>query len=370
LRQARVDVELVDHSALDGVERQQRLDALLRQQLELGFDLAQPPLMRLVLVRTAPRLHRLVWTHHHIVLDGWSLSLVLDEVLKSHAALRAARAPALEAPVPYRRVLDWLAAEDIAPAEPFWRQFLAGYTGAPELRLPAPAQRTAAFAQRDLELEAAASQAVMARAQRAGVTLTTVMQAAWACVLGALTASEDVVFGVVTSGRELAVPRIDAIVGLLVTTLPLRVQLTAAEGPALDGWLRELQQRAATLREHEAVPLAQIARWCDVPAGRALFDTLFVMSNYPEPQAGNAPALGVVPDGFRTVPAYPASLIVVPGQRLLLRLVHDQGRLDGSTAMRLLQALAETLAGLAMRDELAAPTGLRDSLGHAPVAAA
>jgi amino acid adenylation domain-containing protein len=369
-RQAQVDVELVDHSGLDAAAQQQRLDALLRQQLELGFDLTRPPLMRLVLVRTAPRLHRLVWTHHHIVLDGWSLSLVLDEVLKSHAAIRAARAPALEAPVPYRRVLDWLAAEDIAPAEPFWRQFLEGYPGAPELRLPAPAARRSAFAHRELPLDAASSQALVARAQRAGVTLTTLVQAAWASLLAALTGSDDVVFGVVTSGRELAVPRIDAIVGLLVTTLPLRVQVPAAAGPALDPWLRDLQQRAASLREHEAVPLAQIGRWCGLPAGRALFETLFVMSNYPELDAGDAAALRVTPDAFRTVPAYPLALIVVPGERLLLRLVHDEGRVAGPAASQLLQALAETLDGLALRDELAAPAGLREALGRDRVAAA
>ena len=358
-RHARVEIKVVDHSGLGAAAQQQFLGAVLQNQIDLGFELALPPLMRLVLVRTGLRLHRLIWTHHHIALDGWSMSLVLDEVLSSYSALHMGDVPTLQAPIPYRCVLEWLATEDIASAERFWRQLLDGFKGAPQLSLTAQAQAqgSSAFAQSELTLTMATSRALVTRAQHTGVTLSTLMQAAWASLLAQVSSCNDVVFGVVTSGRELAVPGIDSIVGLLVTTLPLRVEVPATSGPAVDHWLRDLQQRAATLREHEAVPLAQITRWCNLPAGRVLFETLFVMANYPEMDASRSSALRVVPDAFRTVPAYMLALIVVPGDRLLLRLIYDSSRVSDSDASRVLRELAEILTGLTIQDDLAARPG-------------
>lgn len=344
-RQVRIAVEFADLALLPDPDRQASLDALRAAEVARGFDLARPPLMRLTLVRIAPEQHCLVWTHHHIVLDGWSLALVLDEVMLAHEALARGEGQHLPAPVSYGRYVEALARTDITPGLAYWQRALAGWCGAPALRLPEPAVQSRGHGQADVCLDEAITAALGERARRVGVTLTTLLQGAWAALLGGLGGGDDVVFGVVSSGREIAVPGIDAAVGLFVSTLPLRVPLQQPPGDA-SAWLQDLQRRAAALREHESVPLARIARSCNLEPGRALFDTLFVMSNFPAPAPGRG-LLRIEPASFRTVPAYDLSLIVVPAHTLHLRLVYDRTRMDDDGAARSLAAVARLLEGMA-----------------------
>lgn len=353
LRAPELPLQVLDHRNLADPAREAAFAQLLRDELARGFDLASPPLMRLVLVRSGEQAYRLVWTHHHLVLDGWSLSLALDEVLQAHDRLRAGTAEEdqREPVVPFARVIDALAATDLAEEERYWQGLLQGYPGAPKLDL-APAADGRGFAHAECTLDAGLTHAIDSRARRAGTTPTTVLQLAWAAVLARLGGSEDVVFGVVTSGRELPVPGIDAVLGLLVATLPLRVPASAAAGAELDDRLRQVQALAAGLREHESAPLSLITRAAGLPPGRTLFETLFVMSNFPEPAAKTR--LRLRPGPFRTVPAFPLTLIVVPGDRLLLRLVYDRARCAPAQADAVLRQLSEVLEAAARRDELPA----------------
>jgi amino acid adenylation domain-containing protein len=339
-----IHFEFVDLSRLDASPREAALHDLMDANVAKGFALSQPPLSRMTLVRCAPEEHRLVWTHHHLVVDGWSMSRVLGEVLRLHAAGSAGVAPELPAAEPYTRYIDWAARCDLTGSEPFWRQALAGHTGAPGLDLAPPSAPKAGFGQSEVALPEDLATALTGRARAAGVTPATLLQAAWACVLARHSGGTEAVFGVVSSGRELDLPGIDAMVGLFVTTWPLRVR-TAAAADSLDAWLKALQRQTAAAREHEAVPLAQITRWSDVAPGRALFETLFVMSNYPSVAAVGP--LRIEPAAFRTVPAYPLSIIVVPGSAITLRLVYDRRRFDRAPAEALLREYAAAVGALA-----------------------
>ncbi|MBL8349615.1 MAG: amino acid adenylation domain-containing protein [Burkholderiaceae bacterium] len=350
-RQVGLTVARVDHSVLDPSERDRAFDDLRDADLEPGFDLAKPPLMRVTLVRVAPEHHRLIWTHHHIILDGWSLSLVLMEVLRVHADLCAGRPAALPQPVTWSRYADRLSGLDISPSEGFWRTCLAGHDLAPTLSLAAPREHARGFGQTRFELGADDSLAIASCARGHGVTVATLLQAAWAVLLSRHSGDGRPVFGVATSGRDLDLPGIDAMVGLFVTTLPLRIDTRHDGSQTLGSWLAEVQRRAAAIREHEAVPLTQIVKWCALPAGRALFESLFVMSNYPAVDATGAGPLRIAPAEFRTVPAYPLSLIVAPGAVLQLRLVHDRQRFDDDAIATLAQQYADLLRSLSRGED-------------------
>lgn len=350
-RQVELNVDRVDHSVLDPSERDRAFDDLLDADVEQGFDLAKPPLMRLTLVRVTPQRHRLIWTHHHIILDGWSLSLVLMEVLRAHADLSAGRPAALPQPVPWSRYGDRLSGMDISPSEDFWRACLAGHDVAPVLSLAAPRERARGFGETRFELGAEDSLALASCARRHGVTVATLLQAAWAVLLSRHSGNGRPVFGVATSGRDIDLPGIDAMVGLFVTTLPLRIDTRDDGGQTLEAWLADVQRRAAAIREHEAVPLTQIVKWCGLPAGRALFESLFVMSNYPAVDAAGAEPLRIEPGDFRTVPAYPVSLIVAPSAVLHLRLVHDRQRFDDDAIAMLAQQYADLLRSLSRGED-------------------
>ncbi len=333
-RVAPVDVDFIDHTALDPVAQAASWQTLITSEVNAGLDLATAPLMRLLLVRTAAGVHRLAWTHHHIVLDGWSLSLLLDEVLNAHASTSAGMPLDTSAAPPLAYYADWIEQTPIAAAEGFWRQALAGHAGAPPWTLAEPATPGRSFVQHDIDLGEHTAQRLAETAAGHGVTLATLVQAAWALLLARFTGGSDIVFGVATSGREVALAGVGRLVGLFVTTLPLRIA-TRHDGPALRAWLAQVQAHAAAVREHEAVPLAQIARWSDLAPGQALFESLLVMSNYPALGVAAPGGLSITTAEFRTVPAYPLSLIVAPGGVRHLRLVVDSQRFDAE-ALRLL----------------------------------
>ncbi|NHK99401.1 amino acid adenylation domain-containing protein [Rubrivivax benzoatilyticus] len=335
-----VPVELLDLTALDAAAQDGAWREHCRREVDTGFDLTRPPLMRLLLARLAPGRHRLAWTHHHLLLDGWSLALVLDELL----ARLAGRAPDDAPAVTDEALRAHLAAAEPGPGLAWWREALAGVLPAPAWDAEPPPGAAPGYHELDLVLPAGTGTALAAAAAAFGVTPTTLLQAAWAVTVARHTGRDDVVFGVVSTGRELPVPRLGELVGLCVVTQPLRV--AAGAGTPLAAWLAALQRRAAEARAHEAVPLAQLVRTLALPPGRPLMETLFVMSNYPAPATAAGPLL-LRPAALRTVPAYPLSLVVLPGDGAALRLVHDGQRFDpeaaaaiGTTLLQAVQRLA------------------------------
>ncbi len=233
VRDAAVPWRRHDLSRLPPSERDERLAQLLAEDRTRRFDLAVPPLIRFMLVRLSPREHRLVITNHHLLLDGWSTPILVRELLALYAGNGRSLAPVRR----YRDYLSFLARQDRAGALADWRETLAGLEGG---TLVAPTGRgTNAIPEKILlALDGAPSAALMDVARRQGVTLNTVVQAAWAMLLGRLTGRDDVVFGVTVAGRPPEVAGIENMVGLFINTLPLRVQLPP--GTALLELLRQV----------------------------------------------------------------------------------------------------------------------------------
>lgn len=359
-REALVDLPLLDLSALDADAQAQAWAARCRAEVDAGFDLARPPLMRLVLARLGARRHLLAWTHHHLLLDGWSIALVWREVLALHAAALAGVPPALPPVCDDAACRALLVQADLRPGLRHWQQTLAGAPPAPAWTLPPPVEAAPGFGAFDLELAPPTRAALAAAAARSGVTLGTLLQAAWALLITRHTGCTDVVFGVVGSGRELPVAGIDEVIGLFVVTQPLRVDTreTRRESTNLPQWLSALQQQAALARQHEAVPASAAARAAALPPGQPLFETLFVLWNFPGLDEAPPGPLAIRPTHYRTVPAYPLTLVAVPTERLQLRLVHDRQRFDEAAIAQLAQTLQELLLALARgQDPRAAAQG-------------
>ncbi|MGD2115523.1 MAG: condensation domain-containing protein, partial [Acidobacteriota bacterium] len=273
----------------DSEELESRFEARVEADRRRGFELERPPLLRLTLVRTGERRWRLLWSYHHLLLDGWSLHLVLRQVFAAYEALAAGREPRLPPARPYEDYVSFLERRDAEPhrsrAETFWRGELAGFRAA----TPLPGDRASggagagaasrgslrgrpATASRLRRLDPALSAALEALAGGAEVTVGTLVQAAWALVLARWAGVDDVVFGTVVSGRPTGLRDASAMVGLFINTLPVRVRIDGDE--RLAPWLRRLQERLVELRDHEQTPLAEVHRWSDVAAGEPLFESL------------------------------------------------------------------------------------------------
>ncbi|MCH0560682.1 non-ribosomal peptide synthetase [Streptomyces sp. MUM 16J] len=322
--------------------RAEELDAFLTSERATRFDLGRPPLIRFSLVHLGPEEHRLVVTNHHILLDGWSAPLLVDELFEVYEA--GGSTDGLPRVTPYRDYLGWLARQDADAGAEAWRTALAGVDGPTAVAPGAPAakvlpERIAA------ELPPGTTARLVRMAADRGLTVNNLVQGAWAMVLGQLTGRTDVVFGATVSGRPADLPGVEAMIGSFINTLPVRVGLDPAATFA--EVVGDLQRRQGNLLDHHHVSLAEIQRAAGLGE---LFDSILVFENYPFEDAEESPAgklrIADIEGGGAT--HYPLSLITgIAGDRLVVRLdirPEQFDRAQGTAiAARFLQVL-ETVA--------------------------
>jgi amino acid adenylation domain-containing protein/non-ribosomal peptide synthase protein (TIGR01720 family) len=339
------------------------VEAYAQAQLATGFDLAQPPLMRLALLRTGDDRHHLVWTAHHLLLDGWSTSLLLGEVLREYGG-----APRPTHAGRFRDHIAWLQSRDPQAGEVHWRAQLARLEEptrlASALRKPAKAKTGQGRLRRTLGTDSTRRWVEAARRER--VTLNTLVQGAWALLLSRCTGQRSVCFGSTVAGRPAELQGAEQMLGLFINTLP--VVATLQSGQPVGDWLRELQVQATASREHEHTPLVDIQHWAG-QGGRALFDSLLVFENYPVDAALQQAAPGGLRFGAastRDDTHYELTLAVHLGETLSFDFRFAQAAFDAQGVALLADQLERLLWAFARAP--AAPVGelgLLDDAQHA-----
>jgi len=328
---------------------EKRLEERLAADLRTGFDLQAAPLFRLLLVRLEDGLWSLTWTQHHLLVDGWSLSQVLSELF---AVYRALPLPPLPPILPFRLYIEWLLRRDPREAEAFWRRELVGFASPTPLGDPAPRHEFGGHGRVEtvVEMEALAD---LGRKHR--LTLNTLVQGAWALLLGYNAAEEDVVFGVVVSGRSVAeLPGIESAVGPFLNTIPLRARMSAGE-PLLP-WLAVVQKRQIEARRFEHSPLVDVQGWSNVPRDRPLFESLlaFEGSLYDPALADGAAGVRLLDGRSGHVSRAPITLVAMPGSDTLrLVLLYDRGRFGEPEIARWSGQLRTLLLGMVADPERA-----------------
>ncbi|WP_051712660.1 non-ribosomal peptide synthetase [Spirillospora albida] len=333
----------VDLGGLGEDERAARAAAVAAEENARGFDLERPPLLRCTLVRHGADRHQLVLMFHHIVADGWSVQVMLRELLAFYKA-----SPDIAPVTPYRDYLAWLAGRDAGAGPAAWRRVLDDLDGPTRLADVLPAASGDAGGRRRadvrLELSEEITGRLAERARRHGLTLGTIVQGAWGVLLGRMTGRADVTFGTAVSGRGADVPGIESMVGMFVNTLPVRMRWRPAQ--PLIAALGGLQDEQSSLLDHQYLGLARIQRL----AGTGdLFDTLVVLENYPEEHDLRDPSGTVAITGvdFTNVEQYPLALVALPGRRLALRIDHDLARIGTADAERIAARLTGVLTVIA-----------------------
>ena len=347
-REVRLPWEDLDWSHLAPDAEAERLRAFLDEDRRRGFDFSRAPLLRVAAIRTGAALE-LVFTFHHLLLDGWSTALLLNEVFAAYVARRGGGEPPPSPARPFKDYVLWLEGRDPAPSEAFWRDALRGFDTPTPLGLPhprRPGEGGSVYRARQRRLSPDATQALMAFARAQGLALNTIVQGAWALALSRYSGESDVLYGSVSSGRPPELEGSEAMLGLFINTLPVRVRVD--EKTELTEWLRGLQRQQGELRDHETTPLT-LAHGCSgVPRDRPLFESLLAFENYPVPRDLGASNQGpVVRRATGTESThYPLTVAVAPGREMLLRLVYDSRRLDEAAVGRVLEHLATLFGAL------------------------
>ncbi|HEV8377201.1 MAG TPA: amino acid adenylation domain-containing protein, partial [Candidatus Polarisedimenticolia bacterium] len=354
----------LDWRGLGPIEQRRRLDEFLLEDRERGFDLSRAPLMRFALIRMSDAAHRFVWSHHHLLMDGWSVPVILEELFLLYESLRSDREPSLAPARPYREYIGWLRHQNPEEAESFWRGTLRDFSSPTPLPIARPdpefvaAQQASSeerldsiYAVRRAQLTQQATASLEAFARRNELTLATLVRSAWAILLSRYSGETDVLFGSVVSGRPVDLPGSEAMVGLFINTLPLRLRVP--EGSPLLPWLREVQSRQFEMLPYEQTPLVQIQGWSEIPRGRSLFETILVFENYP---VGGRWLERLEALKVRDLQAwdktnYPITVAVSPGPILALQIVYDRRRFDAESMGSMLGHLTTLLGAMPSHGE-------------------
>ena len=352
-REARPKWDLIDLRGLSPEEKQRRIEDILRADRAREFELDRAPLLRLSLLRTEEDEHIFAFSHHHILFDGWSMPLLLDELLTLYKAARNGVSAELPVAVPFRNYFDWLVWQDATEWRDFFREALRGFSGATRLALPFeddPPESAEIldenYARKVHELDSSTSAALDAFARRHALTQATLFRAAWALVLARYSGETDVLFGSVTSGRSPDLPGAETIVGLFINTLPLRVRVPL-DAPLLP-WLAQLQELQFELLRYQHAPLAEIAALTEIPSGQPLFETILVYENYPFSGRlfERMESLGMSELRAWDKTNYPLTLAVSPGPYPVLQIVYDRRRYSALAIQKLLGHLTALLRAL------------------------
>ena len=352
-RHAPAPWEHLDWRRLDAPERDVRLGEFLRAERGRGFDLGRPPLMRFALIRLDDAKHHFVWTHHHLLLDGWSVPLILEDLAVLYREARDGRPASLPAAPPYRDHLARLRTADPAEPQAFWRETLRGFRSA----TPIPNDRPGddqhpgeilddRYAAERIHLSEDATARLDAFARRHALTLGTIAQAAWGMLLSRYSGEEDVLFGNVAAGRSAEHPEAAATVGLFINTLPLRLRVPAQEH--LLPWLREVQRGQFEILRYDQTSLVEAQGWSEIPPGRPLFESVFVFENFPMGARffETMEALGVRDFQAWDKTNYPLSVSVSPGAGLSLQIIYDRRRFGPAFVRRMLGHMGTLLEAM------------------------
>ncbi len=318
-----------------------RLEALLDEDRKRGFDTSQAPLMRFFLISRPDGGHQFVWSHHHLLLDGWSLPVVMGEILTCYDAQVKGKQTALAPAQPYREYIAYLQSRRSDAAENYWRSRIGSFAAATALgngrTLSSDDDHIREIGFR-LSDELARDLQTLAREQR--VTASVVFQALWALVLGAHSGDDEVLFGMTVSGRPAELSQLSSCVGLFINTLPVPMQLKR-DMPML-ALLRLAQSERLEMHEYEHTPLVDIHQWSQLPQGKPLFHSLLVFENFPQQLSVDTLVVRDVRIHGGKTP-YPLTIIVDPEHGFSLRLLYHRDVIDDAVAQAFAQAISHLM---------------------------
>lgn len=280
-----VEFEMHDLREFPNWEQKIKLRTLLTEDRNKGFDLTAPPLFRLHLLRRSESGYYLVFSHHHLLLDGWSNPILLDEVRAFYQGILSSSDVSLPQPKPFRLYIKWLRKQTLDSEKHFWQEYLKGFKRTTTLPYDLGSNRQAGYPLKSeewpLELKDPLFSDMKTTARKCHVTLNTLIQAAWVILLSRYSGYDNVVFGSLVSGRSPVLDGIESMVGMFLNTLPMHV--TVNKKASLKEWLKYVHSRQNVLHDHEFSPLNMVQRWSELSRGSHLFDSVIDTNNTHQP---------------------------------------------------------------------------------------
>jgi amino acid adenylation domain-containing protein/non-ribosomal peptide synthase protein (TIGR01720 family) len=317
-----------------------------------GFQLHEGSQMRLTVLNTGADSYELIWSHHHILMDGWCLGLLIKEFFEIYHALVHGKTPELEKAYPYSNYIKWLNGKDQSQSLAYWKTYLAGYeTGS---YLPKSASQPGQQQELGFALDAATTQSIKTLCAKLGVTESTFFHVAWGALLSRYNNTNDVVFGSVVSGRPAELEGIENMVGLFINTIPVRIN--AAIDQSFDAQLKAFQKASVESNDHHYTQLAHIQSTTEL--GQELFDHILVFENYPVEEMLEK-SFEPNEEGFALVSATTSStdnfgftVVVLPGNQINVKFLYDDGQYQQQQVQSMQRHFANIIRRIAQEPSL------------------
>ncbi|CAH9050273.1 Linear gramicidin synthase subunit D [Pseudoalteromonas holothuriae] len=321
----------VEFDLTDNANPEHAYENWLAEDRSLGFDIERPGLMRLLLFVMSAGNYRFVWSHHHAISDGWSVPIVINDVLQAYQARVQKHVPGFAPTVSFKAMINWLAQQDVVESEQYWQHYLSGLEGITELKhygyqRDISSDKSKQAQHRDFYLSHKLTAQSEQFAQRCGVTTNVLYSAVFGLLLTRYTARDDVIYGNVTSGRNVDIAFVENMVGPCVNTVPVRYQYQHTD--TVMQWLQKCFTEQGIRNKHDFVSLLKISKLLPSDKAGELFNCLYVFENYPKTTELNQVsengatknAVNFTPLASEEANSFPFSFIVAPGEETQVRI--------------------------------------------------
>ncbi|GAX38389.1 condensation domain-containing protein [Nodularia sp. NIES-3585] len=354
-KNVKVPLEQHDWRAVDPIDQQKRLKSFLDSDRQRGFDFSQESLIRLSLIRLTNESYEFIFSKHHLILDGWSSSMVIKDFAQHYEAFCQGKDAPSEPGSSFGSYINWLQQQDISQSEDFWRQALKGIktpTALTNLYVDNLSTQAEKYDEEVIYLSETTTTALQSLAKKNRLTLNTFVQAAWAILLSYYTGEKNVVYGCTLSARPLELAEAESIVGTFVNTLPVAIKVNGEQ--FLLPWLRDFQAHQVEMRQYDYTPLTQIQAWSEIPRGIPMFDSILVFENYPVAQVlqEELGSLELQESGYFYKTNYPLTVVGLPGLKLGLGINYDFRRFDNHTIKGILEHFKLLLENMVTNPEV------------------
>jgi amino acid adenylation domain-containing protein len=330
-----------DWRNLTKAEQQERVEIFLKSDRKKTFDLSEVPLMRFTLIQLEEQTYQFIWSHHHILFDGWSMQIILKEVFALYEANYRGESLSFTPSRPYRDYIIWLQEQDLEQAKDFWQKTLQDFEYPTPFRVDKKSIRNQAEAEQNFEeqpfkLSKKLTEQLQVLARQHHLTLNNLVQGAYALLLSRYSGENDIVFGATVAGRPTALDKVDSMVGLFINTLPIRVKLSG--NAELLPWLKDLQTKQIEQEQYAYYSLADIQSISNVPAKMPLFESILVFENYPIDTSTSETQKALEISNLHCFERtnYPLTIVINPQTALSGRIIYDTNRFTAGTIARLI----------------------------------
>jgi len=333
-----------DFSDLDKIQQDKKIQQFLEADKSTPFDLEEGPLIRLNLFRLDDSAHHFVWSHHHIIIDGWCLPIVLKDIFATYLAHVSGNP--LPSPIrrPYRDYIAWYLQQDKDASQTFWKEKLGTLvepTPLPKDREPGETDSTGVGLE-TLLLGEDVSDALLGITKKERVTMNSLIQTAWAILLTRYSGMDDVVWGSTVSGRPVDLKGSEDMIGLFINTLPVRAIIT--EDLTVSDLIQSVQDFSLGMREYEYSLLPEVKACSAIPKSQNLFESIVVFENYPvDTVSMDDSKFGISNVKNFEMTNFPLTLLIAPGKRLSLDMHYHKAFFDETTIKRMMLHLQQIM---------------------------